>query len=374
MQAFSCVCGQPLFFHNLHCLNCGRDVGYDPEVRTLWAVEPTQDGLFVSPQDTRAPRVAMRECAHRTTAAACNWLIPAHAPETICRACQLTRTIPPLDRPRNAERLREIEAAKRRVLYALQRLDLPLEPKRGPDDRAGLAFDFLEAIPGEAPVITGHADGLITLNVAEADPDYREKHREGLHEPYRTLVGHFRHELGHYYWDRLVWNSEWLEPFRELFGDERASYTDALDRHYREGPPADWASRCISSYASMHPWEDWAETWAHFLHIRSTLETVSGFGLDTTRSPLRVTPFTRDVLYRHHGGAPDEGFLKWINSWVVLTATLNEVSRSMGQPDIYPFVMNGPAVTKLHFVQTVVAARRNATAPVLTESLVLPEV
>ena len=122
----------------------------------------------------------------------------------------------------------------------------------------------------------------------------------------------------------------------------------------------------------MHPWEDWAETWAHFLHIRSTLETVQGYGLDTSRSPLQVTPFSRDVLYRHHGGAPDESFLDWINAWVVLTATLNEVSRSMGQPDVYPFVMNGPAVTKLHFVHTVVSARRNAATLVPPETLAIP--
>jgi len=372
VQAFSCVCGQPLFFDNLRCLNCGRDSGYDPVARVLWAIEPAQGDLVVSPQDHRTPPPRMRKCAHRTTAAACNWLIPAESPESSCLSCRLTRTIPNLEQPRNVERLREIESAKRRVLYALQNLDLPLEPKRDEHDRAGLAFDFLEALPDQ-PVTTGHADGLITLNVAEADPDYREKHREGLHEPYRTLVGHFRHELGHYYWDRLVRDSEWLEPFRKLFGDERASYADALDRHYREGPPPGWASRFISSYASMHPWEDWAETWAHFLHIRSTLETVQGYGLDTSRSPLRVTPFSRDVLYRHQGNAPDEGFLDWINAWVVLTATLNEVSRSMGQPDVYPFVMNGPAVTKLHFVHSVVSARRNAATLAPPETLAIPD-
>jgi len=169
------------------------------------------------------------------------------------------------------------------------------------DGPAGLAFDFLESLPGEPGVMTGHASGLITINVAEADDDYREQNREGLREPYRTVLGHLRHELGHYYWDVLVRDSEWLEPYRELFGDERASYGDALNRHYQQGPPPDWANRYISSYSAMHPWEDWAETWAHFLHIRSTLETVTSYGLDTSHTPLRVTPFTRDVLYRHGG-------------------------------------------------------------------------
>lgn len=372
MKAFACTCGQPLFFHNLHCLACGREAGYDPTARTFGAIEPAGAGLWTRAGDARAPRPEFRTCAHRPAASACNWLVPADQPHSICLSCRLTHTIPALDRPRNAERLREIESAKRRVLFALQRLDLPLEPKRAPDDDAGLAFDFLESLPGAPGVTTGHAKGLITLNVTEADPDYREKHREGLEEPYRTLVGHFRHELGHYYWDRLVRDSEWLEPFRALFGDERASYAEALERHYRDGPRPDWSLRCISAYAAMHPWEDWAETWAHFLHIRSTLETVQSFGVDTTRTPLRVTPFTRELLYHHHGEAPDEDFLDWINAWVVLTATLNEVSRSMGQPDVYPFVLSGPVVTKLHFVHEVVMRRRNADAPAVPDTLEVP--
>jgi hypothetical protein len=373
MKAFACICGQPLFFSNLMCLACGRAVAYDPTAQVLGAIEPAGAGLFQLAQDEREPRPAFRQCAHRPAAAACNWLVPASEPEAVCLSCRLTRTVPPLDRPKNAERLREIETAKRRVLYALQRLDLPLTPKRDADDNAGLAFDLLEAIPGEQPVTTGHANGLITLNVAEADPDYREKNRDALAEPYRTLVGHFRHELGHYYWDRLVWESEWLEPFRELFGDERASYQEALDRHYKQGAPADWSTRYISAYATMHPWEDWAETWAHFMHIRSTIETVASFGLDTTHTPLHFTPFTRDVLYRHRGAAPDEEFLGWINAWIVITATMNEVARSMGQPDVYPFVMNGPAVTKLHFVHKVVYARRNTTTAPLPQTLAVPQ-
>ena len=372
MKAFSCTCGQPVFFHNLHCLACGRELGYDATARTFGAIEPAGAGLWARTGDARDPVPRFRACAHRPAVAACNWLVPANEPEAVCLSCRLTRTIPPLDRPKNADRLRDIESAKRRVLFALQNLNLPIEPRGERDGPAGLAFDFLESLPGEPGVMTGHASGLITINVAEADDDYREQNREGLREPYRTVLGHLRHELGHYYWDVLVRDSEWLEPYRELFGDERASYGDALNRHYQQGPPPDWANRYISSYSAMHPWEDWAETWAHFLHIRSTLETVTSYGLDTSHTPLRVTPFTRDVLYRHGGGAPDEEFLKWINAWVVLTATLNEVSRSMGQPDIYPFVMNGAAVTKLHFVNTVVSMRGNAATAPLPETLSTP--
>jgi hypothetical protein len=255
----------------------------------------------------------------------------------------------------------------------VQRLELQIEPKTDFESPRGLAFDFLESFP-EKPVLTGHADGVITINVAEADDDYREKNREALREPYRTVLGHLRHEIGHYYWDVLVRDSDWLEPCRALFGDERASYAEALERHYKAGAPADWADRYVSAYATMHPWEDWAETWAHFLHIRSTLETISAYGVDVSHSRLRLTPFTREALYREAGEAPDDAFLQWINTWVLLTATLNEVTRSMGQPDVYPFVLNGPAVTKLHFVHTVVAARGNRKTPEAPERLVAPAV
>jgi hypothetical protein len=371
MQAFSCDCGQPIFFHNLFCLACNRDLGYDPTSRELGTLESAGAGLWVRVGDKRTPAPRFRTCAHRGAVAACNWLVPADQPEAICLSCRLTRVIPVLDRPKNASRLRDIEIAKRRLLFGVQHLELPIEPKSAPESPRGLAFDFLESFP-EKPVLTGHADGVITINVAEADDDYREKNREALREPYRTVLGHLRHEIGHYYWDVLVRDSDWLEPCRALFGDERASYAEALERHYKEGAPADWADRYVSAYATMHPWEDWAETWAHFLHIRSTLETIAAYGVDVTHSRLRLTPFTREVLYREAGEAPDDAFLQWINAWVLLTATLNEVTRSMGQPDVYPFVLNGPAVTKLHFVHTVVAARGNRQTPETPERLVAP--
>jgi hypothetical protein len=88
------------------------------------------------------------------------------------------------------------------------------------------------------------------------------------------LLGHFRHEVGHYFWDRLVaTDPHQLEEFRVLFGDDRQDYGEALKRHYDEGAPANWQDTYISMYATMHPWEDFAETWAHYLHIVDTLET-----------------------------------------------------------------------------------------------------
>jgi hypothetical protein len=221
-------------------------------------------------------------------------------------------------------------------------------------------FDFLRSPPQGPRVLTGHANGLITLNVEEADDAKREKMRFDLRESYRTLLGHFRHEVGHYYWDRLILNRPWLEPFRTLFGDERADYAAALKANYVNGPPANWADRYISSYASTHPWEDWAETWAHYLHVIDSLGTALGFGLDADDIEGIIQPFERDALY-----APDdagaETFLSLINSWVEMTMVLNELARSMGQRDFYPFVMSKPVVAKLQFVDLVVRSAHAAS-------------
>ena len=140
-------------------------------------------------------------------------------------------------------------------------------------------------------MVTGHADGVITLDLAESDDVHRERRRAELGEPYRTLLGHFRHEIGHYYWPILVERAGALERCRALFGDERADYGEALERHYADGPPADWAERHVSAYATMHPWEDWAETFAHYLHIRDTLQTAGG--VRRSSSPAPRTPRTR---------------------------------------------------------------------------------
>jgi len=181
--------------------------------------------------------------------------------------------------------------------------------------------------------------------------------RHAMREPYRTLLGHFRHEVGHYYWDRLIWGSKWLEPCRTLFGDERASYADALKRNYEQGPPADWAQRCISAYATMHPWEDWAETWAHYMHVVDSLATAMSFGLEADDIEADYVPFGPDALYDpSHRDATR--FLELLNGWLEMVVVVNELARSMGQPDFYPFVISKPAVAKLQFVQLVVADAR----------------
>jgi hypothetical protein len=235
-------------------------------------------------------------------------------------------------------------------------LGLPVQSRLagagGEDTQRGLVFDFLRPLDGQ-PVRTGHASGVITLNADEADDSIRERIRASLREPYRTLLGHFRHEVGHYYWDRLVActddDTDWLPAFRQCFGDERADYAAALERHYRLGPAPDWADWHVSAYASSHPWEDWAETWAHYLHMVDALDTGLSFGLDADDVEVEVVPFDDTVLMQ-----PDPEFLRLVNAWVELTALLNELSRSMGQPDFYPFVLSQAVVRKLHLVHRVV--------------------
>ena len=359
MRTYQCRCGPPIFFPNTQCLSCQSPLGFLPDTQSLEAVEPDAETgtLRVGERET-----TYRYCANRDTPALCNWLVEASDPEPLCVACRLNRTIPSLDNLDNARYWGAIEAAKRRLVAQLLGLGLPVKSKVEEDPERGLMFDFLRAPPAGPAVMTGHAEGLITINVEEADDSLREKIKHHLHEPYRTLLGHFRHEVGHYYWDRLVRDTRWLEPFRELFGDERANYAEALARNYQQGPPADWANAYISGYATMHPWEDWAETWAHYLHILDSLNTALGFGLDAEDLEARITPFTAEDLY-----APDEpgaaNYLALLNSWIELIMVLNELARSLGHADFYPFVMSKPVVAKLHLVHMVVVdAHRSVVA------------
>jgi hypothetical protein len=349
-RTFLCRCGNHVFFRNSLCLGCQAPLGYLPAAAKLAPLDPgPRAGTWVP--EGGGP--LQKYCGNRDTPAHCNWMLAADDPHPRCIACRLNRTIPNLDDADNARYWGLIEVAKRRLVSELLAFGLPVKSKVDEDREHGVMFDFLRSPPQGPRVLTGHATGLITLNVEEADDAKREKIRHDLHEPYRTLLGHFRHEIGHYYWDRLVLGSAWLEPFRELFGDERADYAAALKANYDNGPPANWADRYISSYASTHPWEDWAETWAHYLHVVDSMGTALGFGLDAEDLDGTIEPFERDALY-----APDdadaERFLSLLNAWIEMTMVLNELARSMGQPDFYPFVMSRPVVAKLQFVHLVV--------------------
>ncbi len=357
---YRCRCGQPVFFRNSVCLACGAELGFDPEALTLRSRPPEPEpGPWQAADAVAEAGPPLQRCANFGPAG-CNWLLPpgeAEAHDGLCRACRLNHTIPDLDEIDNALLWSRIEVAKRRLVSQLLALGLPVRSKVSEDTDHGVMFDFLRAAPGEPPVVTGHADGLITLDVDEADDATRERLRTSLREPYRTLLGHLRHEIGHYYWDRLVAGSGWLEPFRARFGDERQDYEESLDRYYREGPAADWPRRCVSAYASSHPWEDWAETWANYLHMVDTLDTALSFGLEGGDVEIEIEPYGNDALDAPGDpGAPR--FLGLVNAWLQITALMNELSRSMGQPDLYPFVLSHHAVAKLHFVHRVV----NATA------------
>lgn len=360
-RAYRCQCGRPVFFRNSVCLGCQTPLGYEPQLGQVVPLQPgpVPDTWQLMPQtpETGGVGALYRRCGNFGSPAGCNWLLEAdahgRAEQPLCISCRLNRTIPDQSVPENQLLWGRIETAKRRLVSSLVALGLPVKSKLTEDPEHGLAFDFLRPQPGGPAVMTGHADGTITLNAEEADDVHRERARADLREPYRTLLGHLRHEVGHYYWDRLIAGTSWHEPFRQAFGDEREDYAAALQRHYEQGAPPDWQARHVSAYASAHPWEDWAETWAHYLHMVDTLDTALSFGLDADNVEIEYEPFGVNALWRPRDvGAPR--FLSFVNAWTELTGVLNELSRSMGQPDFYPFVLSAGAVSKLHFVHMVV--------------------
>jgi hypothetical protein len=360
-RAYFCRCGKPVFFRNSICLACNTPLGYEPHLQQVYPLAAgPESGTWQLASDGARDAKYLR-CANLDSPAACNWLVSEPEmegnPRLVCIACRLNRTIPDLSIPENPVWWGRLEGAKRRLVSSLVALHLPVASRVDQDTERGLAFDFLRS-PAEGPrVLTGHADGIITMNIEEADHSARERIREELHEPYRTLLGHLRHEAGHYYWDRLIAGSLWMDDFRKLFGDEQQDYAQALQRNYQQGPPAGWEQQHVSAYASVHPWEDWAETWAHYLHMVDTLDTALSFGLDTRQLEMEIDPFTRDALFRPSDAGATR-FLSFLNAWISLSAVLNELSRSMGQPDLYPFALPRPAVAKLHFIHLVVSEPR----------------
>jgi hypothetical protein len=357
MRLFSCgSCDQLVYFENVECMRCGAALGFVPETLEIAALEAAGENTWsVAGAGPETP--LYRHCAHRSNHAVCNWMVRADGHNAFCVACRLNRTIPDLGVQGNLARWRRLESEKRRLIYSLLALGLPVAAQS--EDPAGIAFEFLaETQPTfseDGRVITGHSGGVITLNVAEADPVMRERMRVDLSEPYRTILGHFRHESGHYYWERLMRHGPWLDAFRALFGDETRPYDEALRAHYESGPPPDWPQRFVSAYASSHPWEDWAETWAHYLHIVDTLDTAYQFG-------LRVQPRTPggEELRAEPAFAPyqQEDFGAVIDHWLPLTFALNSLNRSMGYELAYPFVLAPPAIEKLDFVHRIVRRQR----------------
>ncbi len=372
-RTYQCQCGRPVFFRNTQCVICGSQLGFTTRHLTVVALKPeaAPDLWRVVGDDSGA---LYRCCSYRLSASACNWMVPTNGAAAgderggpaVCLACRLTRRMFDVTGDAAQHQWRQLETAKRRLVAQLLTLGLPVDP-RGTSN-TGIAFDMLEATPGGPPVLTGHAQGVITLNVAEADDATREAIRTAMREPYRTLLGHFRHEIGHYYWDRLVRDDAGrLADFRALFGDERADYGKALQRHYRDGPLPGSALTFLTSYASSHPWEDWAETWAHYLHMTDTLEAAASFDIDAMHAERESDPFeARHLWDPHRAGAQD--FLDLLNAWVQLTQVMNELTRSMGQPDCYPFILPYRAVGKLQFIHETIRAQRVAQPALVASS------
>ena len=343
MRLFSCPnCNNRLYFENSICLSCGSGVRYEP-VSAQFVLEGSP-GVFL--------------CANANDAA-CNWATVDG--QKFCLACSLNQTIPDLSIQGNIDRWIRVEWAKRQLIYALLALGLEVRPKAFQGEEDGIAFDFLAdtagAGSGQERVLTGHDNGVITLNVAEAYSPERERMRLEMGEPYRTLIGHFRHEIGHYYWDRLVRDDPaWLAEFRAEFGDETEDYERALQRHYANGAPGDWQTRHITPYAASHPWEDWAETWAHYLHINDTLEMA-----DAYRIPVDRIDGTKNDLSPGYGSSPSGvGEVDhMLERWLRLSEASNAINRCMGLPDLYPFTISEAVARKFGFVHRLLEAKRN---------------
>jgi hypothetical protein len=359
MKTYTCTCGQLLFFENVGCVNCKREVGFLPEANCVSSLDPADNGLFL-PTEAEAKGKLYKKCQNYIGAGICNWMIPAeNAAESFCVSCRLDTVIPDQTVPQNVVLWGLTEAAKRRLVYSALRLKLPLA-NRTDDPERGLGFRFMADTTNPdgtvSHVITEHDHGLITLNIVEADDSAREKIRLGMKEPYRTLLGHFRHETGHYYWDRLVLDTQFLEPYRALFGDERQSYDDAMKKYYATGAPTNWQDNYISVYSTMHPWEDWAESWAHYLHIQDTLEVAADFGLVGKR--IKIDP--KGTAEGDKPSLKAKPFDQVLEAWAELTIALNSINRSMGLRDLYPFVLSQPVVNKLFFISEVIAGSDEA--------------
>ena len=353
MKLYTCSkCNNLLYFENTLCLHCNSIVGFDISSVSMLTLSAEGNNQFTDITNTGTH---WRFCANHTHNA-CNWLVPSNSIGQFCFACNLNRTIPFLGKPANLAEWQRIETAKHRLIYSLVRLGLPIEKKQG-DAKAGLIFEFLEDGNPARKVITQHDDGRIELNINEADEVQRIKNQIELGEQYRTLLGHFRHEIGHYYWDVFYRNNEQASiAFRKVFGDERVDYDEALKKYYATKAHANWNQQYISQYATSHPWEDWAETWAHYLHLMDTLETAYAFNIVVDTSNALDKPEVKASI--HTDPYTLENFDDIFPLWLPLSFAVNSLNRSMGHPDFYPFVIAPPVITKLKFIHEEIKARK----------------
>lgn len=339
MRAFACpACGRLAPFESQSCPSCSTLLGLHLPSRTLVAIpddEVVVDG------------VRWHRCINWSWQ--CNWLVAEDSGSGQCAAGRLIRRRPESDDTIALEKLADASASLRQLLFQLLDLGLPVDSYRQRD--GGLAFDLLSSRTSGQQVTIGHANGVITIDLAESLDAHREALRVRLREPYRTMLGHLRHEVGHYYENILVENGPLIDDCRVLFGDERASYSDAIARHYKFGAPEDWQQSFISEYATMHPWEDFAECFAHYLHITDTLATAAESGV-MLRADLAAWAMRDDVAPRtsYHDADLDD----ILEDWQILSGVFNRVNRSMGKGDLYPFTIPQPVHEKLRFVHRVV--------------------
>ena len=353
MRLFRCDnCGNPTHFDNRACLNCGFRLGFVPEALGLFALSRDQ---IPDPQGgERWRRVDQRQLVYRFCPNAaidvCNWVIPADSPEEFCQACRYNGLVPNAKTERGLKRWRAIGEAQRHLFYSFLRWDLP-RPGRAEDARGGLLFDLKddEVLPDGSckPALIGHDEGHIVIRTAEADDVTREQQRENMGEPYRTLLGHFRHETGHFIWNKMVRDTGRFDSFRAVFGDERADYDQALKVHYKNGPPPGWSNSYISAYATTHPWEDFAECFAHVLHIVDSLETAHIYGI--ALAPLTHGEMSADADFDPYTVL---NFERIADVWIPLSVALNSIHHSMGERDLYPFILTPVIKSKLAYVHS----------------------
>ncbi|MDB2439688.1 putative zinc-binding peptidase [Hellea sp.] len=349
MRRFSCTnCKNEVHFDNTKCNDCQADLVY------LAASDLMLTGSLIFVQTYNGVDGYL-PCANRSLIG-CNWLSEPSSISDLCQSCSHTIKIPDISDSEKKKLWSRLERAKRRLFYDLIKSGLILD-NQVTKAEGTLRFELLSDVITEnnetKKVMTGHDNGLITINIAEADDAVREKTRVAMGEPFRTLTGHFRHEIGHFYWDRLVDQPNTLDRFRSVFGDERADYSAALQIYYNNGPKLDWQSSYVSAYSTCHPWEDFAETWAHYFHMISGLETAHAYGL----SP---PPVTANITLNEEVDSPRDvdDFDRLLTQWIPVTIAMNAMNRSIGHNDYYPFALSPTISTKLRFIHDIIKNRQ----------------
>lgn len=343
MKNFFCNCGAVVFFENNQCLSCGSELGWCPACESIGAIHKDANGqYYCSHASCGAP---LSKCHNYAVEHVCNRCTLTEKvtgeTENLCDYCRFNETIPDLSVEGNREKWQRIEVAKRRLLYTLDTLNIPYgSSKEGFE--VPLSFDFKGDSSKKSflwfnmskheQVFTGHADGKVTINIREADDIEREKARISFGEAHRTVIGHFRHEMGHYFWDLLV-KGKCEQEYVAIFADHKnPDYSTALEHYYEHGPKAGWQSHYISAYATMHSWEDFAESFAAYLDMVSVVDTA--FHAFSLNSLNPITASFKDIA----------------KEYAQLGLFMNEMNRAVGLIDLVPEVHTQAILRKIEFI------------------------